>query len=603
MADMDGLIMLLAHASPPEGAGLITGLAAFGADWSYVLGPLAIMAAIAVALGVYGHAAGSGVGPLRDFAAGAARLIGLEDWAAASFVVLLGGCVFAVQGFLWDVAWHIALGRDEFLFSPPHVCLLLGIGLLGVAGLVGIARASVTGADVGWRIRGLRVPFGAAVLTVAGGVALVGFGVDELWHAAYGIDVTMWSPPHLSMISAAAFSPMAAWLIMAEAGLGSVPRAWRYALTGFATGATLVALSAWQLEFDLGVPQWRQAFHPLLVALAAGFALCAARAALGRGGALLAMVRFVVIRTALLALVTLAWHLPIPRFVPYVAAAVAVEAAFLLSRGRSTARTGVLAGIGVATLGMAGAAALTQWWSWNPWTPGLLRAAVPVLATAIAASMLGTAFGNVTARRPGGLRAWQVALSLGVIVVAAGSLLPRTTPELTADIRTTALSPGFIRLDVGIEPEGAAEGADRFQAMAWQGGDLVVAPLRRGEDGRYRTDLPVPVGGDWKTMVRIARGSDLGAVPVSMPADAVIDAPAVPLAAHRRGRLLPEAHVLLREAHSGPAWPARVGYAFVTLSVGAIIGMLLAGTVALDRRRANAPAGDGLRMAAARSAA
>jgi hypothetical protein len=603
MIGMEGLSMLLAHASPPEGAGLFAGLAVFGADWWYVLGPLGVMAAIAVALGVHGHESGAGVAPLRDFAAGAARLTGLDDWAAASIVVLVGGCVFAVEGFLWDVAWHIALGRDEFLFSPPHICLLLGIGLLGVAGLVGIVRATVTAADVGWRVRGLRVPFGAAMLTVAGGVALTGFGVDELWHAAYGIDVTMWSPPHLSMISAAAFSPMAAWLIMAEAGLESVPRAWRYILIGFATGATLVALSAWQLEFDLGVPQWQQAFHPLLVALAAGFALCAARAALGRGGALLAMVRFVVIRGALLAVVTLVWHLPTPMFVPYVAAAVAVELAFVLSRGRSTAVTGLIAGIGIATLGMAGAAVLTQWWSWNPWTPGLLRSAVPIAATAIAASVLGTAFGNVTARRPGGLRTWQVALSLTAIVVAAGSLLPRTTPDLTVDIRTSETADGFISLDVGVQPRDGAEGADRFQAMAWQGGGLVVAPLIRGEDGRYRTRLPVPVGGDWKTMVRIAQGPDLGAVPVSMPADAVIDAPAVPLQPHRRGPMLPESHVLLREAHSGPTWPALVGYVFVVLSVGAIIGMLVAGTVALDRRRASAPAGSGLRAAAARSAA
>lgn len=584
--------MLLAHAGPPADAGLFEGLAAFGTEWWYVLGPLAVMAAIAAGLGAYGHE--RGFAPLRDFAAGASRLTGLDDWAAASVVVLVGGCVFAVEGFLWDVAWHIALGRDEFLFSPPHICLLLGIGLLGVSGVVGIARATATGADVGWRRGRLRVPFGCAMLTAAGVVALIGFGVDELWHAAYGIDVTMWSPPHLSMISAAAFSPMAAWLIIAEAGLHNATRVWRYVLVGFATGATLVALSAWMLEFDLGVPQWQQAFHPLLVALAGGFALSAARAALGRGGALLAMVRFVVIRAALLAVVTLVWHLPIPVFVPYVAAALAVEVAFALARDRSTAWTGVAAGLGVATVGMAGAAALTQWWSWNPWTPGLLRAAPAVLATAVAAAVLGTAFGRVTARHPGGLRAWQVALCLAAIGVSAASLLPRTTPDLVADIRTRPAGDGFVSVDVGIEPAGAAEGADRFQAMAWQGGDLVVAPLVLGDDGRYRTEIPVPVGGEWKTMVRIARGAELGAVPLWMPADPVIDAPEVPLAARRRAPFLAESHVLLREAHDGPTWPARVGYVFVAASVGSIVGLLLAGAVALDRRRAAAP-GAGLR--------
>ena len=33
-----------------------------------------------------------------------------------------------------------------------------------------------------------------------GFTALGGFPLDDLWHAHYGVDVTMWSPTHLLMI-------------------------------------------------------------------------------------------------------------------------------------------------------------------------------------------------------------------------------------------------------------------------------------------------------------------------------------------------------------------------------------------------------------------
>lgn len=49
-------------------------------------------------------------------------------------------------------------------------------------------------------------------------------------------------------------------------------------------GAVLVGLSLVQGEFDFGVPQFQVLFLPILVALAAGFALVLARVALGPWG-------------------------------------------------------------------------------------------------------------------------------------------------------------------------------------------------------------------------------------------------------------------------------------------------------------------------------
>ena len=38
-------------------------------------------------------------------------------------------------------------------------------------------------------------------------------------------------------------------------------------------GGLLIGLSTFQAEFDFGVPQFHMAFHPVLIAIAAGVAL------------------------------------------------------------------------------------------------------------------------------------------------------------------------------------------------------------------------------------------------------------------------------------------------------------------------------------------
>jgi NAD(P)-dependent dehydrogenase (short-subunit alcohol dehydrogenase family) len=490
-----------------------------------------------------------------------------------------------VAGFLWDVAWHITIGRDEFLFSPPHVYLLLGISLLALAGLVSISTATRDRADVGWRVDRWRIPRGGAVLLVAGSAALVAFGVDELWHWAYGLDVTMWSPPHLTMISCAALSPMAAWLLLAEAGPAAGHPVLRRHLRGFLAAAVLVGLSAWQLEFDLGVPQWQQLYHPVLVALAGGFALTAARAALGRGGALVVVGWFIVVRAALALLTVGAWGLSVPRFVPYAAGAVAVEVAFRLARGRSPLVRGLAAGAGMGTLGLAGAWAFTHVWAYHPWELSLLPHAWVAAVGAVAAGVLGNAFGRAVDYRPTALRPLAVGGALAVIALAVAVPLPRQAPAASAHVQTTPAGEGWVHVEVRVEPPEAVTGADRFEVMSWQGDGHQNARLAPAGDGAWVTEVPVPVSGEWKSMVRVARGAELGAVPVYLPADPEIGASAVPVAAERTSPFLSDDAVLLREATEGPAWPGVVGYAYAGGSVLAVVALLLAGVVGLERRR------------------
>ena len=61
-------------------------------------------------------------------------------------------------------------------------------------------------------------------------------------------------------------------------------------------GGILIGLSVFQIEFDFGVPQFRQVFQPMLIAAAAAFGLVAARIMLGRGAAVIAALLAIVLR-------------------------------------------------------------------------------------------------------------------------------------------------------------------------------------------------------------------------------------------------------------------------------------------------------------------
>jgi hypothetical protein len=128
------------------------------------------------------------------------------------------GLLVAGMGFYNDVAWHVGLGRDKELFTAPHTSIVIGLLFIAASSVIGVFFATATEADVGFRFRGFRIPWSAVVMGVFGFSALAGFPLDDMWHRAYGIDVTMWSPTHLLMIVGASLSPLASWLALGESG-------------------------------------------------------------------------------------------------------------------------------------------------------------------------------------------------------------------------------------------------------------------------------------------------------------------------------------------------------------------------------------------------
>lgn len=571
--------LLLAHGQD----GGFSGFSTFGTDWLYLGVPVIVLAGIVGWLIATGPARGGGGLVPEAFARAGApltRVTGLPAWCAAGVGMGLWGLIVAVIGFLWDVAWHIDFGRDEFLFTPSHMMILVGLGSILATSLLTIAFATIDRSETGWSWGRLRIPHGALPLGALGMGSLLGFPLDELWHRNYGVDVTMWGPTHLLMISGASFAPLGLWLLLREAGPGAGrPFIARAARVTIAT-AVVVGLSTFQAEFDFGVPQFQQLYHPVLIAAATGMGLVIARLALGRGGALIAAAGFVAVRGFLALLLGPALgHTP-ARFPLYLGAAIAVELMALLRPRLAPLPWATATGLVVGTAGLAAEWGWTQVWGRHPWGPSLFPGVAVAVAVAVAASVLGTAMGRILSFRGPGMTAAPIGLAALVLVAGLTLPLPRHDATYEATVSTRPAGAGRVDLTLEIAPRSAAVGADLFEVMSWQGGGLVNTPLLPAGPGLYQAADPVPVGGSWKTLVRLARKDVMVAVPVFMPADPQIGAEEIPVLPARRAEFRRDTELLMREAHEGAAWPAPLAYGSILLIA---LGWVAALTAAFRR--------------------
>jgi len=525
------------------------------------------------------------------FAAALERRTGYAAWSvvgSASGLVLLG---IAMVGLYWDVAWHIDLGRDKEVLSPPHLLILTSLtGLIGVA-LLSIVTATATGADVRLRLGRWRLPWSALLLLAFRVGGLAAFVLDSLWHEAYGVDVTLLSPPHLGLLASGTLSAVALWLMLAEgrprpalapppghsdpeladrpgrSGLTQLGRA----LHVMTLASVLIGLSTYQAEYDYGVPLFPVVLLPVLVMAAAGLGLTTARLALGRGGAVAAALGFLVLRGALAPVIGGLGHV-VPRTALYLPAALAVELAAWRFGTQNRLRFALASGALLATVGLAGE------WAWAATAGGHhLAAATWPLAGALAAgaavgaAVLGTALAG--SRLPRAVLAGAGALLVVVIAVPT----QRQVGRVEAIVAIDRLD-GDAVVDVEVRPADAARDADLFEVWSAQGGGRIQATLRQVAPGRYRAERTVPVGGDWKTMIALYRGRQVMATPIRLPADPDIGAAEVPAQPLRQADFTSMTKVLLRETHDGPAVTAMAAY-------GTLAGLLAVWLYLMARSR------------------
>lgn len=136
--------------------------------------------------------------PSPSLPAAARRPGGIAEFSTALIVVM--GATSIYLGVVWDISWHMTIGRDTF-WTPAHLAIYLG-GTIGglLCGWLALTTTYFASADVKARsvnLWGGRAPFGAWVV-IWGAVAMITSApFDDWWHNAYGLDVKIISPPHV----------------------------------------------------------------------------------------------------------------------------------------------------------------------------------------------------------------------------------------------------------------------------------------------------------------------------------------------------------------------------------------------------------------------
>jgi hypothetical protein len=603
-------LALIAQATGDEPAGG----AAIGEAVGATAGALVATAAIAVLIA--GHRSGR-IKLLARAAALSERTTGLPGWAALPSMIVGASLLTAVLGMYWDISLHIDNGRDDGpLANPAHYLILVGLYGALLAGVISAALAGERPTDTAVRLgQGWWIPAGGLLIAACGAFALSGFPLDDLWHRIFGQDVTLWGPTHLMLIGGGSLAVLGGMALMSEA-VGRLgrdpgrdgPGALLLLRRSLLLGGFLVALSTCQGEFDFGVPQFRLVLHPILLMLAAGIGLVAARIYLGRGGALQAVAGFIVIRGFLAIMVGGVWDQTTPHFPLYIVEALIVEAVFARARNRSPVAIGALAGVLIGTVGLAAEWGWSHVWMPYPWPESLLpEAAIAGLVTAVAAGAVGGFVGGALIRptpergAPMGRTAHRAALAAFLVLVAViGWGLPISSDgPRRASVALEDVGAGAERsahATVRLDPRDAADGAHFLNVTAWQGGGSVVSELEEVRPGVHRTAEPVPVYGGWKAMIRLHTGDSLLGVPIFLPEDRAIPAPAVPAEASFTREFVRDLVLLQRERKDDvPGALSTIAYLVVAAIAAALIALIAWVLLRLEgpERRPRAPRATG----------
>lgn len=213
----------------------------------------------------------------------------------------------ALGGVYWDVAWHGTVGRESF-WIPPHLLVYSGVNVFLLAALAGLGLA--------WQRAGslrsaLDTSAGIGFAVAAAGplVQLGAAPLDDLWHRLYGLDVTIWSPPHLMGLAGGMVGVYGLLTVLGATPPRDGRPLWRGASAGEALcvllfGAAL-ALSMFALgEFDSHLDERDPLFYPMLAGTLATIPLMGAARYLGRPGAATAVaVFYTIFRMAILPVV------------------------------------------------------------------------------------------------------------------------------------------------------------------------------------------------------------------------------------------------------------------------------------------------------------
>jgi hypothetical protein len=188
-----------------------------------------------------------------------------RPWA----IGLLGLLVIVMGvGSTWDVKWHYAIGRDSF-WIPPHILLYASVALGGLlcAGMIlyetWLRSARPSAAERPGniiRLLGFSGPLGLFIGGFGIATILLAAPFDDLWHRLYGIDVTIWSPPHMLGIVGGSIATLGGLVAAAQERQNS--RRGEHGGHGADVVALLFLMGLVSLGCFILIPAYRLSFWP-----------------------------------------------------------------------------------------------------------------------------------------------------------------------------------------------------------------------------------------------------------------------------------------------------------------------------------------------------
>ena len=581
-------------------------------------GGLAAFALMFMLMGGLGHRGGL-ISILGWFERFSERVSGQPAWASLSCGLAILSLITALFGLYWDVSLHIDSGRDEGVFSnPSHWFILAGLYGIFSAGFYAICLGREERTDRPG-LTAIRItedwyaPLGGVLMCATGAFSLVAFPLDDFWHRLFGQDVTLWGPTHLMLIGGAVMTLLAIAVIQAEAvramrtaGVMHKELAWvRHLRVVWLPGGLLVGMSTFQGEFDFGVPQFQMIFHPLLIMLAAGLTLVMTRIWLGRGAMFGAIGFFIITRLLLNLMVHNSLGESMTHFPLYIVEALCVEAAALLVVTRRPLAFGLTAGALIGTVGLAAEWGWSHVWMALPWSVEILPETIALgLAMALAASVLGAWIGarlsadDLPYAETSHLRLPAVGAAVAIFAMLAFPLFTKADSDVSAAVALTNVETGAkrtVNATITLTPRDAADKANWLTITSWQGdGQLITDRLKRVSQGIYRSTQPVPVHGEWKTIVRLHVGRSISGLPIYAPQDRAIPAPGVAAPARFERDFFSDRQLLQRELKPQGDWITNAAYGTVLVFALGLLSLLAwgvhrVGTTAGRRRESPIP--------------
>ena len=410
----------------------------------------------------------------------------------------------AMWGVYFDTAWHRTVGRDSF-FSLPHL-FIYGAGFLVWVSCVTAVVLATRGrlADLGGivlRVGPLRLPLGFALCGLGTATIVLAIPTDLAWHAVFGKDLLIWSPPHLQGVVGGAIGALGIlFAVAAQKGRGVFAPRWRWRLVMLLPLVDLLHYVHWSLAHYTLFPWTRTPdFYPFIVALTVPLIVVAAARAVGALAPTWAGLLFVA-AIALIDLALAAIDFARPAITPFFFLP-AIPVSLLYARWperRHAASTAVIAGV-VYLLGFVAMEAAWMAWALNaPWPASRVLAGLPLaLLTAAATGWVGWVLGGylVASGEPGGAtavfgdpRRARWAARVAVIVMAVG-IASTYRPQVFGP----PLSPDELRLETtrGF-PSQEAIFRDALYHDEWPAGPALDIYSEGVMDG-----IPLPVGPAW----------------------------------------------------------------------------------------------------------